>query len=425
MRRCLPLLVLATSCTPDGSKPLEAEPVRVTVQNLGSHFEVRIQGTPGAATGTAYAQALRDTPWSRRADSAITTMLEPVAQELNMSEAELGMFLKQRIDDLLPSLTAGHREELAAFARTAANAEEFKFADGKMSAMEIEILSFLPEVMRLAACSAIGVYGSKTENGNNIVGRVLDWNISGDKNFGKLSAVIHRDLDTRSTVEIGYLGFLPMLTGLNSDGIFVSAFDNHPGAEYVSTNRRSFLFGIRAALESHGTRDGILAAMKSDEPVYAFPFNLLVSDARETVILEAASPFGTHGAGVRTAASPLLDGVLWGHTDAVAMVNSNVLRGHQDTHTEDPSNPGRWESYRTSLTAAAADGTVTFAEVRDMISYRKGPEVGYWGDGEIYNTDSQLLVVFEAASKRLEAWFNTGEDPMPLKPEFERIPLPW
>lgn len=419
---------LLVSCTNGQTLPQsERAAAKVTLEKKTRHYVVNVtEGTP-EDTGREYARALKDTPWARHIDAYLSEFVGGYSQLLGMTESQFYGFLRGRAEDLLPSLSEAHRKELMAFAAAGAGTEVSVTNDGLLSQDEIVILSFLPEVIRPSACSAISVFGALAANGGNLVGRVLDWNSGKDGVLNNLNAVVIRKGEAGTTVSIGYLGFLPVLTGVNSNGIFVAEFDSEYGATLETAGRRSFPYDLRAALESARAIADVTGTLAAPQLRYPFAFNAIVADGRETVALENASPNGEHGADLRTASSTLLDGVTWEFSNALAMVNSNVLKGHFDNHTMDPANTGRWESYRKNLAAAAADGSVTLAEVEELITYHKRPDqIDSLNEGEIYNRSTQYMTLWDSSAKTLKVWFRMPEDKLPpLEPEFEEISLPW
>lgn len=332
----------------------------------------------------------------------------------------------KRAKDMLPSLNEAHRAELLAFAAAAANTDQTKTEDGKVSQDEVLIGNFFPEICRVTACSAISAFGPMVPNNGNIVGRVLDWDKVGNGALNHLNAITIRKREGISTISVGYLGYFPVLTGVNSKGIFMALFDSPHGEPLQTEDRRSFTFDLRKTLESAASIQDATAILVHPELVYPFPFNSIVSDAHQTIAIENASPAGKHGADVRYATSALHSNIQWEFEHALGMVNSNLLQGHLDNHTAKPRNTERWAAIRKNLAQTSKDGVVDLADMRQMITHHADPDQIGSESENLYSSVTQHMTLWDVAAKRFQVWFRMpGETAPPLHPVFEDVALPW
>ena len=87
---------------------------------------------------------------------------------------------------------------------------------------QIKHVNMLPELIRMA-CTAYGAWGqasSGTDDGSLIQTRALDF---GDGPFSNYTVItVHRNVDMRSFVMVGFPGFVGAVTGIAQDGIGIS-----------------------------------------------------------------------------------------------------------------------------------------------------------------------------------------------------------
>lgn len=436
LQGCRSIQVKPTNPLPTESGDARA---RVSVEKRNSHYVVSIiQGSP-EDTGRQYGLALKSIPeWSKKWDEYLSECIGAYISQWKKSESETMAVFVKRAQDLMSSLNTQDRQEVLAFIEAAATSKKTKNNDGLLSKDEIMIIQFLPEVVRAAACSAISAFGPMAHNGGNLVGRTLEWYAGKNGAINHLNAiVIHKqspgtaskNMTPEASLSVGYLGYLPVLTAINSVGTFVALFDCKYGvSSYVTKGKRSFTFDLREAIRNFSSKENICDFLMQPKQPNPYAFNGIVADDKGTVAIENAHPEGRYKAAIRTSNSALLPGVLWEFKHALAMVNSNVLENHFNNHNSNEStkklNHLRWESFRANLAHANLDGRITLDEIQEIITHRKKADLP--SPGDIYGLTTQYMTLWDASAKSFKVWFRQpGDKVKPHIPIFEEVPLPW
>ena len=76
--------------------------------------------------------------------------------------------------------------------------------------------------MNCSQCSALAVYGKRSQTKNTMAARMLDWNIGSQYQLAKVQCVMTIKNGHKSICTIGYLGFLGVVTGLNDNKVFAA-----------------------------------------------------------------------------------------------------------------------------------------------------------------------------------------------------------
>jgi len=399
----------------------------VTVEKLSTHYLVTIDDGSPEEIGKQYGSQIKNTVWTEIVDAYIEQYIDLLTEEGGNGNVLLVEFIK-RAKDLLPSLSESHRKELLSFSSSAATIRETESGDGLLSEDEIILFNLFPEVIsRFSACHAISTFGSLS-NGGNLVGRVLEWPAGeyGEMNYIN-TVVIRKNIQHPSTLSIGYLGYLPTLTGLNSNGIFTALFDSEFKPSTVTTGKKAFSFDLRSGLENSTTIKEMASVISSPTLKYPFVFNCIIADKSETIAIENASSKGNYGTDIRTSTSTLHSGVNWTFNNAIAMVNSNLLKNHEDNHTKDPNNTNRWNVIQGKLGYAAKDGKVTMDEMKAILTTSDKVDSSEHKTGCLYSSIAQSITVWDAKNKKLQVWFRQPEHlkELPKDPKFEDITMPW
>ncbi len=326
----------------------------------------------------------------------------------------------RRVNDIKPQLAQEYIDELDGLAEIASTKENVA-GDGLISADEIYLLNLLPDVLRGTQCSALSVFGDLSETGKNMVARNLDWFPGIGYELCKIHSVLTIKNGTKSICTIGYLGLTSILSGFNDDGVFASILDSNTGSEYSSNNKYSYVFDLRYALENYSTLAGIADYM--DEHSYAFNHLVFLSDEEESKVLE--NNFSGNGVdmhkGLRSYGSVLNPGVTWDLVNAIACVNSFILKGNHDNHTGKLSNTGRWNSIKTLLnTGRNNDGIVSLTELKNIACFYTGDIPDSPEDGDLYNIGTLQIIVFQPDSFNLEIFFQQPFT-MPDVPTFNKV----
>ena len=388
----------------------------VTITDQGTYYSVLLDYTTGItprAMGQAYARAAkRTTPDIERLIDSCFTKIAAFPGVYQM--------LVTRAQAIRPQIDPAYRDEIEGFASQFSGGATDVAGDGKLSTDEVYLLNLLPDIAHVTQCSALSVFGARSATGSTITARLLDWLPLEQLPRGQTVTTIRRP--GRSVCLIGFVGFMGAITGFNSSGVFAALLDSDTGVPYVNPKgMRSYALDLRHALESEGTLSGAAGYMADTNHHYAYNHLIFFSDPKTSKVLENdLTSKGPLARTFRASDSPLRPGVTWGISDALACVNSYLLPGNHDNHTGDKSNYARWQSIRTQLLARGP--TVTRDDLKAIASYHS-PTTFNAGQGDVYNDETQMIVIFEPATMALEVAFRPRNNVLPAVPIFTRVPV--
>ncbi len=308
------------------------------------------------------------------------------------NEATYRVFLS-RAREMSGRLPSEYLDEIRGFA-AAFSGDVPRRGDGRLSADEIVFLNLLGDVARGTACAALGVAGRGTADGRPVGGRNLDW-----PNPGGILSRLHMALTVRTgqgaVTLIGFLGHFGAITGMNDHGVFGAILDSGTGAAFATLGRRSYFFDLRWALETQKTAAGLAGHMTDPGRRYAYNHNIFSMDPGDVLVVEnVVSGPGTRA--VRRAGSVLNRGVVWMHPHAVAVVNSFVLKGNPDNHTDSRHNSERWAQMAKAL---AGVPKVSVQTIRGVMASKHGQHPS---TGDVLNDQSLQTVLVFPASRTME-----------------------
>lgn len=355
-----------------------------TILSYPDYYDVTLdyeKGTPDAV-GAAYAKTIPE------AFPSYAKIMEPYIYE-NIKMAFSGQSidydaLEKRMNVLLSSIPEDYRTEIKAFAAAISNGEKGFMENGKISYEEAIIVQMIPDALRPTSCSALSLWGSKTESGAGITLRCLEWYEGSENQMGKVNAVVHMLKGDRSILSIGMLGILDMISAINDDGVFVAILDV---GNYMVANSGDF----------------------------TWCHNLIITDANHSYcaencvreVAEAGKAFSV----LRDADTPIMEGLNWENKDSLCVLNSFMTEGNQDGFTGSQVNLIRFEKYNKWV---AAREKFTPADVKEMITQEKT------GQHEVENVHRQgavHLVLIDYDTGSIQAAF-TGEKGLVDKPVF-------
>ncbi len=361
----------------------------VSIIDNGTHYAVTLDYASGLSPremGEAYGEAILEAAPDFEAD------LDAYIAYLSiLFDYDEGM---RRVGELKDQLPADYREEIEGLG-AAMSADVDVPGDGLLSVNEVYALNLLSDIRRTCQCSGIGVFDTASGEGGPLVARLLDWD--GGGLLSRVHAVVTIRRDAGSVCLIGYLGHLGAITAINDDGVFAGVLDSPTGRPYEVEGRRSYVLDLRYALESHDSLDGVAAYLADDSRSYCYNHDVLLADADEVAVLE--NNFSGWGDNMHRALryddSALNPGVEWNHDDVVAVVNSFVLKGNHDNHTDAPWNTARWRYFSQAVDEYGP--TIDRLELKSIAT------------GDVYNPGNcQHLTVFEPQTLELEVMFKPG-----------------
>lgn len=417
------ILIFQSGCSKDISVPSGKSGYKtegVVITDKGNYFDVVLDYTKGLShrqIGESFARGILEVvpDYEKLIDSYI-------AGNIFNSEYKEAFW---RVDDIKPQLQQEYKDEIDGMASVFSGGNNNVRGDNKVSRDEFYLFNLFLDVIRSTQCSFVSVFGARSATNKTITGRSLEW-FAGDRNqLPRIQAVITIKNPGGRICSIGYMGFLGIITGFNDSKVFAAIQESQTGATYSSEGRRSYALDLRYSLENLKALDEVIGFMKEPSRQYAVNHLIVFSDAEESKVLE--NNFSGPGTGtervkraVRTSGSKLNEGVTWGIENAVACVNSFLLYGNHDNHTEFDYNTLRWDFIKEQLSKKASG--VTFEDIKKTMSYCDGPPRAFSDTKYLYNKATLYIVVFEPDSFNLEVYFfprNTLK--VPDKPTFEKI----
>jgi len=371
------------------------------------------RGTP-EEVGEAYADTVL------KAFPAYEESMEPYIYE-NIRLAFSGQnidyaVLEERMNVLLSSIPEDYRAEIMAFASIISGGEKGFTENGKISYEEAVIVQMIPDALRPTSCSALSLWGSKTENGAGITLRSLEWNLGSENQMGKVNAVTHMVKGERSVTTIGMLGIYTTISAINDDGVFVAILDvgasDYP---FVSEGKKCYTYDIRYALEECDNATDLGNYMVANSGDYTWCHNLIITDAEHSYcaencvreVTEAGDGFSV----LRDADTPIMEGLKWESEDSLCVLNSYMTAGNKDDFTGSVANLVRFSKYNDWV---ATEENFTVAEVKEMITQERTDQY------EVENVHRQgvvHLVLIDYATGNIQVAF-TGDEGVTDKPEF-------
>ncbi len=329
----------------------------------------------------------------------------------------------EKLQYLKPQVPKDYQDEIKGMASKFSGGTNNILGDGKLSVDELYYISLYVDIIMARGCSAISVFGPASVTGKNMIARLVDWYPRTD------NAVFTIKNGDKSIVIIGRHLSIMAGTAFNDDGVFVAlmAGGSPPPVDFESKPYGSVAVDIRYALENYSTLEGVAKYLSERE--YTFSHQIFFADSRTGKVLENNLIDGGIR-GLRGVDSPLGKGIDWEFDNIVAAVNTFFLeenyryRGYR----VDP----RWTNLRklvaTKLrySAEGEAGKVTLNELKEIATfYDKTEQDAYPGStiGDIYNSSTQSIVLFEPDTFHLEVFFRNDTRLAIKKPTFITVPI--
>lgn len=328
-----------------------------------------------------------------------------------------------KLQYLKPQVPKDYQDEIEGMASKFSGGTNNILGDGKLSVDELYYISLYVDIIMARGCSAISVFGPASVTGKNMIARLVDWYPRTD------NAVFTIKNGDKSIVIIGRHLSIMAGTAFNDDGVFAAlmAGGSPPPVDFESKPYGSVAVDIRYALENYSTLEGVAKYLSERE--YTFSHQIFFADSRTGKVLENNLIDGGIRA-LRGVDSPLGKGIDWEFDNIVAAVNTFFLeqnyryRGYR----VDP----RWTNLRKQLatklrySAEGEVGKVTLNELKEIATfYDKIEHDAYPGStiGDIYNSSTQSIVLFEPDTFHLEVFFRNDTRSPIKKPTFITVPI--
>lgn len=392
----------------------------VTVIDQGNFFKITLDYTSGLthrqmgeAFGTAILKVVPN--YEKLIDSYLSRIIT------NYEYPEM----IYRVAELKINLEQNYKDEIEGIASKFSKITRSIRGDRKISQDEFYLFNLFPDIARGSQCNFISVFGKRSATGKTLLTRTLDWYAGDFNELPRIQAVIVFKYPDTQVCSIGYMGYQGILTGINNHKIFAGILDSTTGAAYSAVGKRSYPLDLRFALEHKTTLYDVAGFMLDPRNNYTVNHIIALANPTESKVLENNfSGQGSAGQQVkralRSSNSRLNKRVTWGITDAIGSVNSFILRGNTDNHTENSTNTKRWKNMKRELIAKGA--VVTLDELKAVASYNHGSPGTFTDSGDLYNKTTLHIIALQPDTLSLEIFFHPRQTrKSPDKPVFQKI----
>ena len=257
--------------------------------------------------------------------------------------------VEDRMFTLFNTLDERYQQEILGLAETICGDYHGIYPDEKISVEEMMLMQMVGDALRPTACSGLALWGEKTETGDMLTVRCLEWLLGSENQMSRIHCVLHIINGERSFTAIGFLGILDIQTGINHDGLYVATLDADCEEPYTCEGRTCYTWALRYVLEEFDNAHDAAQYLYDNSGSYTFANIIMITDGNEAYAAENAPAQlveAGHGHSVmRTADTPLMSDVSWDSPDSLCMVNSFVSQDNCDLMSNSPVNSIRFSKY--------------------------------------------------------------------------------
>lgn len=352
-------------------------------------------------------------------------LVDSYLSEITRSDEDYNNIIK-KANDIKPKIDKEYRDEIKGMASKFSGLGQGFLqntrGDGKISLDELYIMNLIPDVVRGTQCSALAVYGDRSETKQSIVGRILDWYPGSIDQLAKIQAVTTFNDSDKSICTIGYLGYIGVISGFNNNKVFAAILDSSTGKTYSSQGKDSYPLDLRHALENSTSLDNVGNYLKAAEKSYACSHLIFLSDPSISKVLE--NNISTDSNSIRdfrTGNSTLNKGVQWDIDNSIGCVNSFLLKGNFDNHSSTLPNTTRWNSMKQELKSKG--NAVSLEQMKNIVAFHYGKAPDDPSTGDLYNINTQQIILFQPEDFNLQIFFKSRNGVLPNIPSFEKISI--
>ena len=387
-----------------------------TIKKMEHYYDVTIdyERTDPAGAGRAYIQAMR------KIFPDYDELVEPYIYE-NIMMAFPALKddytpVEARVTALAASLRDDSREELYAIAEEMSGGEHGFVQDGRISYEESLAAHLVPEALRGTACSALSLWGQKTESGDMIAARFLDWNLGSDYQMCALHTVLHAKKGERSFTGIGFLGLGSLISGINDDGVFGAILDLGSGSTpYEYENKRCYTYELRYALEEFDTAKEVGQYMVENSGDFTWSHHIYLADGRKTYCAEdATAALQASGEGysvLRDSSTPLMSSIHWDSPDSLCVVNAFASEGNFDLWSDGANNYVRFSKYNdwVSSTDRFTVGSLKSILTRERVNLGVNDDEAQVNN--VYNRGTSQIIIVDYHTGNIQVAFTPPTGP--------------
>ena len=348
------------------------------IEKKPSYYEIYLDYTGGDyyAVGEAYGETVK------KLEVGYAEMLEPFLYE-NIKSAFPNLNgdyspVDERLQNLLKGIPEEYRQEMEGFAKAMSDGRTGFEEDGKLSYEEAMIMHVVPDCLRGTNCNAFSAWGEKTETGDRIVSRTLEWNLGSENQMCTAHAVTHFKMPEgkNSYTTFAVLGMLDVLTAVNDDKVFVGILDVGSYYDYVCEGKKCYTYELRYALENMSDARTVGEYMVSESRNFTYSHNIIITDEKdsfvaedcvidETTVVEDDEDPAEGISVLRDKDTPLMDDLTWDSPDSLCVINSFMTEGNADQFTWSGGNYVRFSKYNTWV---AEKDKLTVSDVKDIVN---------------------------------------------------------
>ena len=323
-----------------------------------------------------------------------------------------GEAVEVRVGSLYESMRDEYREEIDGLASSLSDGRHGFEEDGVLSYEEVLALQMIPDAIRATACSALTLWGDRTETGKMLTLRNLEWMLGDDYSMGLFNSVTHMRNGDRSLTSIALMGMLEIISAVNDDGVFAAILDvgSEEHEQFIYEGRKCYTMELRYALEEFTTAREVGEFMVGESSDFTWCHNLTITDGNEAFCAEdCVEQVAQAGAGysiLRDASTPLLEGLSWDNSDSLCIVNSFASEGNQDGFTQYPNNIVRFAKYNEWVSDI---GVFSVTDLKNMITQET---VEQYEVENVHSNGTSQLIIIDYATGSIQVAFTGSEGPV-------------
>ncbi|MBP5179787.1 MAG: hypothetical protein J6127_00650 [Clostridiales bacterium] len=320
--------------------------------------------------------------------------------------------VEDRVYTLYASMREEYREEIDGLASSLSQGRHGFVEDELLSYEEVLALQMIPDVLRPTACSALTLWGERTETGEMLTLRNLEWGLGENYQMGLFNAVTHMQNGERSITAIALLGMLDIISAVNDDGVFAAILDvgSEEHEQFIYEGRKCYTMELRYALEEFTTARQVGEFMVGESAEFTWCHNLTITDGNEAFCAEdcvlQVEQAGDGYSILRDASTPLLEGLSWDNSDSLCIVNSFASEGNQDGFTGVPSNTVRFAKYNEWVSEI---GVFSVTDLKNMITQET---VEQYDVENVHSNGTSQLIIIDYATGSIQVAFTGSEGPV-------------
>ena len=258
------------------------------------------------AAGAAYADAIL------AAAPDYSSVFEPYLYEnihMAFSETNEKSFesLTARVTSLKDSLDDDYRLEIEGFADRISGGTHGFEQNGALSYEEALTMQMVPDALRGTACSAVTLDGSRTQSGERLTARVLEWLMGSSNQLAEIQTVLRYKNGSHSITTVSALGLLDVISGYNDSGVLAGILDAGSGGgdnDYIYEGRTCYTYALRYALENFTTAREAGEYMTENADRFTYSHNVFLTDKDSAFCAEDSVTEGMGKPVLRTEDTP-------------------------------------------------------------------------------------------------------------------------